>query len=74
MGKVVVAMSGGVDSSVAAGLLLEAGYDCVGTFMCLNHPDLPDGGGGRRCCSVTDAADARDTARKLGIPFYVLDF
>src|SRR5439155_5223827 len=85
--KVVVAMSGGVDSSVAAALLLREGYDVVGVFMRLGSPRGVEGheagaescetGGGKNkqgCCSVLDAADARRVAGVLGIPFYVLNF
>jgi tRNA-specific 2-thiouridylase len=86
--KVVVAMSGGVDSSVAAALLLREGYDVVGVFMRLGSPkgvegDLQGGescdskAGGKNkqgCCSVLDAADARRVAGLLDIPFYVLNF
>lgn len=78
--KVVVAMSGGVDSSVAAALLLRQGYEVIGVFMRLGpaegaepvaeHPD----GRKQGCCSVLDAADARRVAAVLGIPFYVLNF
>src|SRR3954467_243331 len=84
--KVVCAMSGGVDSSVAAALLLRAGYEVIGVFMRLGTPDgveVPDRGescdpaGGKNkqgCCSVLDAADARRVAGVLGIPLYVLNF
>src|SRR5690242_13373749 len=82
--KVVVAMSGGVDSSVAAALLLREGYDVVGAFMRLGSSDgvqAPeascDTSGGKNkqgCCSVLDAADARRVAGVLGIPLYVLNF
>ncbi len=75
-GKVVVAMSGGVDSSVAACLLHEQGYEVVGFFMRtgVQHDrpeDPPDRH--RGCCSATDAADARYVAGKLGINFYALN-
>ena len=70
--RVVIAMSGGVDSSVAAALLVEAGYDVVGMMMRLwaesgaeNQPN--------RCCTPGQQADARRVADILGIPFYVLD-
>jgi tRNA-specific 2-thiouridylase len=73
-GRVVLAMSGGVDSSVAALLLKEQGYDVVGLFMRTGvHSNEPS----RRiktCCSASDAQDARAVADKLDIPFYALDF
>jgi tRNA-specific 2-thiouridylase len=78
--KVVVAMSGGVDSSVAAALLLRQGYEVIGVFLRLGHADgaepaNADSDGRRQgCCSVLDAADARRVAGVLGIPFYVLNF
>ena len=65
-------MSGGVDSSVAAALLVQAGYDVTGVFMCLGaagHRDADSHG----CCSPQDAADARRVAETLGIELYVLD-
>ncbi len=83
-GKVLVAMSGGVDSSVAAALLKEQGYDCVGVFMRVGahlDPSIPQflDPAARRpsrhgCCSVQDALDARAVAARLDIPFYVLNF
>lgn len=82
-GKVVVAMSGGVDSSVAAALLLQEGYEVIGAFMRLGSPDgtqiidpePSDACRGKQgCCSVLDAADARRVAAVLGIPLYVLNF
>jgi tRNA-specific 2-thiouridylase len=78
MSRVVLAMSGGVDSSVAAWLLREAGHDVVGLFM--RHGREPEAAcpaSARRkqgCCSAADAADARRVADRLGIPFYVLNF
>lgn len=69
--RVVVALSGGVDSSVAAALLLEAGHEVVGVHMKL-HDAAPSGPGAeRRCCGTDDALDARRVADRLGIPFYV---
>ena len=69
--KVLVAMSGGVDSSVAAARLVEQGYDVVGATMKLfcHSSDVPD----RPCCSLDSINDARDVASKLGIPHYVLN-
>lgn len=71
--RVVVAMSGGVDSSVAAALLVEAGVEAVGVWMRLH--DVADAVSefSRSCCSLDAAEDARRVAGQLGIPFYVLD-
>jgi tRNA-uridine 2-sulfurtransferase len=70
-GRVLVAMSGGVDSSVAAALLVEQGYDVVGVTMKLfcYGDDVPD----RPCCSLDSIADARRVCDQLGVPHYVLD-
>ena len=81
--KVVIAMSGGVDSSVAAALLLRQGYEVLGVFMRLGSPPgvaapqescSTSGKNKQGCCSVLDADDARRVAGILGIPFYVLNF
>jgi len=90
--KVLVAMSGGVDSSAAAAILIEQGYEVVGCFMRLGSPGetidelVPFDSAGvscdptkvkighQGCCSVGDAADAREVAAKLGIPLYVCNF
>lgn len=73
--KVVVAMSGGVDSSVAAFLLKDAGYDVVGITMRLHTPDDPYASGrAKRCCSVDDVSDAQQAAAAIGIPHYVINF
>jgi tRNA-specific 2-thiouridylase len=66
---VLVAMSGGVDSSVAAALLVEAGHDVVGVTLKLWGGDADQG-----CCSVSDVDDARSVARQLGIEHHVFNF
>lgn len=68
--RVLVAMSGGIDSSVAALLLQQKGYEVIGVTMQLWH----ESGGGKSCCSHTDITDARLVAGQLGIPHYVLDY
>jgi tRNA-uridine 2-sulfurtransferase len=67
--RVLVAMSGGVDSAAAAALLLEAGHQVVG--VTLRVADFSDHARGRSCCAQDDVDDARAAARRLGIPFYV---
>ncbi len=73
--RIVVAMSGGVDSSVAAALLVETGYDVVGVTLRVwpwpNGPDASSRFGS--CCGAEATDDARRVARTLGIPHYVLD-
>jgi tRNA-specific 2-thiouridylase len=71
--KVLVAMSGGVDSSVAAAMLVEAGYDATGVFLCLGRAGPGPQAAGGACCAPADAADARRVAAKLGIDLHVLD-
>jgi len=71
--RVVVAMSGGVDSSVAAALLVEQGYEVVGMMMRLWSDDAMGGAEHNRCCTPEQMDDARRIADHLGIPFYVLD-
>ncbi len=71
--SVLAAMSGGVDSSVAAGLLHQQGYNVTGVFMCLGQVHKTDSTH-PGCCSPQDAADARLVADRLGVPFYVLNF
>jgi tRNA-specific 2-thiouridylase len=72
--RVLVAMSGGVDSAVAAALLQRQGYDVVGVTLRLytepDHAALPSR---RTCCGVEDVGDARAAARRIGIPHYVLN-
>lgn len=69
--RVLVAMSGGVDSSVAAALLVEQGYDVVGATMKLfcHGDDVPD----RPCCSLDSVNDARRVCESLGVPHYVIN-
>lgn len=73
-GRVVLAMSGGVDSSVAAWLLKEKGYDVIGLFMRTGSHSVDFERRTKTCCSLTDSLDAQRVASKLDIPFYVLDF
>jgi tRNA-uridine 2-sulfurtransferase len=70
--RILVAMSGGVDSSMAAALLVEEGHDVTGVH--LKMADTPSGLPGKGCCTLDDARDARRVADTLGIPFYVWDF
>ncbi|NLW17807.1 MAG: tRNA 2-thiouridine(34) synthase MnmA [Firmicutes bacterium] len=72
-GKVLVAMSGGVDSSVAAVLLQEQGYEVCGATMRLWASEEADAKAGG-CCSLASVEDARRVAQRLDIPFYVLNF
>ena len=71
MARVLVALSGGVDSAVAAALLVEAGHDVTGVHLRL--ADVPAAAVGHGCCGLDDAQDARRTAQVLGVPFYVWD-
>ncbi|MDP2210461.1 MAG: tRNA 2-thiouridine(34) synthase MnmA [Candidatus Aquicultor sp.] len=74
--RVVCAMSGGVDSSVAAALLVEAGYEVIGITMNI-WPSAKTAEAAERfggCCSLSDTDDAKNVAHKLGIPHYTFDF
>ncbi len=70
MKKALIAMSGGVDSSVAALRMREAGWTCIGVHLRLFDGPGPEGG----CCSLESAEDARSVAYRLGMPFYVFNF
>ena len=72
--KVLAAMSGGVDSAVAAARMVDAGHDVVGVHLALSAVPGTLRTGSRGCCSKEDAADARRVADILEIPFYVWDF
>lgn len=71
--RVVVAMSGGVDSSVAAYLLKKQGYDVIGVTIKTWSNDECRDEKSKGCCSIRDIDDARAVARKIGIPYYVMD-
>lgn len=72
--KALIAMSGGVDSSLAAKLTIELGYDCIGCTMHLFDNESAGIERSRTCCSLDDVEDARSVAYKLGMPFYVFNF
>src|SRR5271170_2063294 len=71
--RVIVAMSGGVDSSVAAAILAEDGYDVIGIAMRLASDTVPRVGNRGSCCSCEDFEDARRVAERMNFPFYVID-
>ncbi|MGC9666242.1 tRNA 2-thiouridine(34) synthase MnmA [Planosporangium sp. 12N6] len=71
--KVLAAMSGGVDSAVAAARAAEAGYDVTGVHLALSRNPQTYRSGARGCCTLEDARDARRAADVIGIPFYVWD-
>ncbi len=72
MGKAMIAMSGGVDSSVAAYLMQQSGFSCIGATMHLYDNEMI-ALQSNTCCSLEDAEDARSVARRLGMPFYVMN-
>ena len=74
MDKVLIAMSGGVDSSVAAFLMKEQGCQCIGATMKLLHNEDIGVKRTKTCCSLEDVEDARSVAFRLGIPYYVFNF
>lgn len=71
--KVLAALSGGVDSAVAAARAVDAGHEVVGVHMALSRSRAQHRTGSRGCCSIEDASDARRAADVLGIPYYVWD-
>ncbi|MDT0213620.1 tRNA 2-thiouridine(34) synthase MnmA [Rothia sp. ARF10] len=71
--RVVAAMSGGVDSAVAAARMLDAGHEVVGVHLALSRSAATLRESARGCCTIEDAGDARRVADRLGIPFYVWD-
>ena len=71
--RVLAALSGGVDSAVAAARAVDAGHDVVGVHMALSRSRSASRTGSRGCCTIEDASDARRAADRLGIPFYVWD-
>jgi len=74
MARVLTAMSGGVDSSVAALLLLEEGHEVIGVFMRNGVSEAAAGAASKSCCSASDARDAQTVADRLGVPFYATDY
>ena len=72
--RALIAMSGGVDSSAAAALMQDAGYECIGVTMKLYGGEESTAAQGHTCCSLDDTEDARQVARRLGIPFYVFNY
>lgn len=72
--KAIIAMSGGVDSSVAAYLMKEEGYDCIGATMKLYNNEEIGMDKQKTCCSLSDIDDARSVARTLDMPYYVFNF
>ncbi|MBO4429328.1 MAG: tRNA 2-thiouridine(34) synthase MnmA [Clostridia bacterium] len=74
MSKALIAMSGGVDSSVAAYIMRSNGYDCIGCTMKLYDNEDAGVPKDHSCCSLDDVEDARSVAYKLGMPYYVFNF
>ena len=72
--KILAAMSGGVDSAVAAARAVEAGHEVVGVHLALSRMPGTLRTGSRGCCTIEDSMDARRVCDQLGIPFYVWDF
>ena len=71
--KIIAAMSGGVDSAVAAARAVEAGHEVIGVHLALSSNPQKYRSGARGCCTIEDSHDARRAADKIGIPFYIWD-
>lgn len=74
MEKALIAMSGGVDSSLAAKIMTDRGFECIGCTMKLYNNEDEGVERTKTCCSLDDVEDARSVAYKLGMPFYVFNF
>ena len=74
MAKALIAMSGGVDSSVSAALMVREGHECIGVNMKLHNGTVEDDIGSKTCCSLRDAEDARSVCYRLGMKFHVFNF
>ena len=74
MGKALIAMSGGVDSTVAAHIMKEQGFECVGMTMKLFQNEDVGVSREHSCCSLDDVEDARNVATSMGMPYYVVNF
>lgn len=74
MEKALIAMSGGVDSSLAAKLMIDKGFECIGCTMKLYNNEDAGIERTRTCCSLDDVEDARSVSYKLGMPYYVFNF
>ena len=74
MKRALIAMSGGVDSSLAAKLMIDRGYECIGCTMKLYNNEDVGISRNRTCCSLEDVNDARSVAYKLGMLYYVFNF
>ena len=74
MKKAMIAMSGGVDSSVAAYLITQQGYEAIGVTMKLYNNEDIGIKKEKTCCSLDDVEDARSVANRLGIPYYVFNY
>ena len=71
--KIIAAMSGGVDSAVAAARAVEAGHEVIGVHLALSSNPQKYRSGARGCCTIEDSHDARRAADVIGIPFYIWD-